>query len=1042
MSLQSFDESKAVENTAAASQQKNNTSDALSYRNSVIKAKKTLHLIWAFFLPFGLMLAIYAALGTYPFGEESVLVLDLNGQYVYFFEALRDAVWGDGSLFYSFSRAMGGEFLGMYAYYLASPLSYLVALFPQHMILEALYLMLILKCGLSGFTFCYYLYKNNITSNKAAQVMFSCMYALSAYGVVMQHNTMWFDCVILLPIVALGIEKLIKERKYKMFTISLAICILSNFYIGYMVCIFVFIYFFFYYFSRSKREINPLGEKAHFIRSISRVGIFSAISVAISACILLPALYSLTFGKTTFSDPNYIPTQKFDFLDIISMLYPGSYDTVRPEGLPLVYCGLLAIIFLPVFFISKHITKREKIASGIIGLLFVLFFNMSTIDMFWHGMQRPNWLNYRYSFMLVFFILLFGCKAFDKINEINQKFILGTCTALGGILIIMQKIGYDNLPDFACVWLSIAFLCIYAVGVPLTIKSKFKITSTMILCVFVCLELFIAGLLNLVELDKDVVISSYDSYHGFIDKLRPIIDDVEESDDSFYRMEKNVHRKVNDPMALGIRGFSNSTSTLNEDTIIFLNNMGLASKSHWTKYVGATPVFDSLFGVKYLIAEEKDKTISPLYERYLSDAQNSYVAYKNPYALSIAYGVNGSIKDLVLNDPNDKLDDEEPRVDLPEGYVNVTNPFERINAIVAAMFGAEVEFTAPTMPPKEPDLPEYDIYEDEYFDESENSDENITDSSATKNESQTEDENDINSPLDSTDTENDINNDSQEESKIDYELFKPLYFTSRTVNAKEAFAAGHKKYSPSESGLTCMVIYTVYVTEDSEVFCYFPSDYPREVSLKLNGVTYGTYFGNETHRIINLGSFKKGDTFTLSMTLKKDDLYILYKSEYFFYLDSEVFKNVIPKLSENQFNITSYTEDSFEGTIKVTEGKNTIFTSIPYDKGWHVIVDGTEVETFEVLEALMAFDIPSGEHTIKMYYRSDSMVLGTIISVIGITVFLFIILFEKKLKILYYKIMPADRIRSTNIDSDEYIIEDSEIEAEYNNHQTNKDIQE
>ena len=220
---------------------------------TVVSKKKgnNSHLFWAFIIPFGIMFGIYAALGTYPFGTSSVLVLDLNGQYVYFFEALRDAVWGEGSLFYSFSRAMGGEFLGMYAYYLASPLSYIVALFPKFMMLEALYLMLIIKCGLSGLTFCYYVNKTNITKNKPAQVMFSCMYALSAYGIVMQHNTMWFDNVILLPIVALGIEKMIKERKYKMFTISLALCVLSNFYMGYMVCIVSSIFFFFYYFSFS-----------------------------------------------------------------------------------------------------------------------------------------------------------------------------------------------------------------------------------------------------------------------------------------------------------------------------------------------------------------------------------------------------------------------------------------------------------------------------------------------------------------------------------------------------------------------------------------------------------------------------------------------------------------------------------------------------------------------------------------------------------------------------------------------------------------------
>ena len=45
--------------------------------------------IIAFFIPIVIMYISYAIFGLYPFGEESVLVLDLNAQYVYYFEALR-----------------------------------------------------------------------------------------------------------------------------------------------------------------------------------------------------------------------------------------------------------------------------------------------------------------------------------------------------------------------------------------------------------------------------------------------------------------------------------------------------------------------------------------------------------------------------------------------------------------------------------------------------------------------------------------------------------------------------------------------------------------------------------------------------------------------------------------------------------------------------------------------------------------------------------------------------------------------------------------
>ena len=115
---------------------------AYEYGLSFYQRHDSSYLALCFFLPFLLMLVIYTFMGAWPFGDKTVMTLDLNGQYVYFFEALRDCVWGDKSLLYSFSRALGGEFLGIYAYYLASPLSYIVALFPKENMTEAIFFML------------------------------------------------------------------------------------------------------------------------------------------------------------------------------------------------------------------------------------------------------------------------------------------------------------------------------------------------------------------------------------------------------------------------------------------------------------------------------------------------------------------------------------------------------------------------------------------------------------------------------------------------------------------------------------------------------------------------------------------------------------------------------------------------------------------------------------------------------------------------------------------------------------------------------------
>jgi uncharacterized membrane protein YfhO len=92
------------------------------------------YLALCFAVPAVMMLIMYMCMGVNPMDDGSVLILDMNAQYVYFFEQLRDVLRGEASITYTFERALGGEFMGMFAYYLASPFSIIVALFPEGMI--------------------------------------------------------------------------------------------------------------------------------------------------------------------------------------------------------------------------------------------------------------------------------------------------------------------------------------------------------------------------------------------------------------------------------------------------------------------------------------------------------------------------------------------------------------------------------------------------------------------------------------------------------------------------------------------------------------------------------------------------------------------------------------------------------------------------------------------------------------------------------------------------------------------------------------------
>ena len=112
--------------------------------------QRRLTLLFCFLVPAFLMTVLYAVIGVRPGSDNSVLVLDLNAQYIYYFEQFRNIIVSGESILYSFKRALGGEFMGIFAYYLASPFSLITALFPKDRILDAMELILRLKCGFTG----------------------------------------------------------------------------------------------------------------------------------------------------------------------------------------------------------------------------------------------------------------------------------------------------------------------------------------------------------------------------------------------------------------------------------------------------------------------------------------------------------------------------------------------------------------------------------------------------------------------------------------------------------------------------------------------------------------------------------------------------------------------------------------------------------------------------------------------------------------------------------------------------------------------------
>ena len=212
--------------------------------------------VMAFFVPVILLYIAYAIFGLTPFGERSVLCLDLNGQYIYYFEAIRDAFWGDGSLLYNWTRNLSGDYSGIIGYYLASPFTLIVMLLPRTMILTSMLIMILCKLGAASATMCYYLRKSKHASPLISVTLGTC-FGMCAYGVIQTIDPMWLDGLVFLPLIALGVEYLVDDGRKLNYIIPLAAICIANFYIGFMCCIFTAIYFVYYVcFASDKIKFN------------------------------------------------------------------------------------------------------------------------------------------------------------------------------------------------------------------------------------------------------------------------------------------------------------------------------------------------------------------------------------------------------------------------------------------------------------------------------------------------------------------------------------------------------------------------------------------------------------------------------------------------------------------------------------------------------------------------------------------------------------------------------------------------------------------
>lgn len=150
-----------------------------------------------------------------------------------------------------------------------------------------------------------------------------------------------------------------------------------------------------------------------------------------------------------------------------------------------------------------------------------------------------------------------------------------------------------------------------------------------------------------------------------------------------------------------------------------------------------------------------------------------------------------------------------------------------------------------------------------------------------------------------------------------------------------------------------------------------------------------TYNIDSQRYIFPIGEYKKGEKVTLGVDANTSGTNIIGVA----YLNSDVLDEGYALLNDEAIQVTDWSSTSIEGTIDV-KSDGTMCTSIPYEKGWKLYVDGEKVETTEVMEVFLAAELTAGTHEIKLVYSPTGFVPGVILAVIAFAVFIALCIYD------------------------------------------------
>ena len=944
--------------------------------------KKILYALSAL-APMTIMLVVWAFMGMYPFGSKSLMAVDFGQQYISFFGLLKNAILtGDlSSLSYSFTKSLGGDMIGVLGYYLMSPFNLIYILMPLKYFGAAVFLTIWLRYGAIGLSFAFLLIKRykGLESRKWMVPLFSTAYALSGMLVSYQMNVIFYDAMIMLPIVIVYLEQLLDGEAPYRYSFVLGLAVLLQFYMGYMISIFVALYACFYVSPRLMVEGDLKTKLKNYISPLLQAVIYSIIGIGTAAVLLLPVFFNLLESKGQIGGGM---TFSFAFqinpIDILAKMVIGGFDTTSGwsagPNLPNIYIGALGFLGFIFYFLSKNVSKVKKWAAGIVTLVFLTSFVNEFVSKIWHMGQNPAGFFFRFSWLFSFFMLLLAYQAVKERPVVSKWTNLGIGIGLALSVCYIQSKSYTFIakvqPEaitnyfsknvflpllvlvvlgglgFYAYWtksqksqrekmILIGVTSVFIVIAFLLLKAGYLLTQvslTVIAYLIVLLILnfklsrfavVIVSFVSILEFGYNAYLSQvtlgYDNVNKFSDatvSVKRVTDNIQEnSDQKFYRIASDFGYSRTVPSLISYPGLSTFSSSLERSTMDHFAFMGDLGVNASTQYSNGTPLTDALYGVRYFMSV---KNFDP---KEMEDNPDKMYFYR----FTDRFDLKRYFTEKVYEDKR---------------YVVYKNPKSFPLAYGTNVLVRNIKF-------------------------------GVNNAFANQN-----------IILNSMEGHQKAKNDT-------IEYFKPLAFnaieTENVIEEKVNKETGEAIYKRADTSKDAIIRYRITPRTNYTYYFFTPVSltHKQDYSVLLNGKWLTNIKSFTQRQIWQLTDQTENKETVIEFRFRTDQIDMSNAGVY--RADVDQIEQVLENRKKQGLKVTKFSNTHIVGKVSITDNSKYMMTSIPYSDGWKVKVDGKFVQTSKAWNAFLAFPISKGNHKVEFVFRQKGVILGALLSIVSIT---------------------------------------------------------